>query len=281
MTLPSNPQTGEKMSETLVRFIVEHVLGVRVCCYDDRRGISRPDAIIHRNGGVPLEIVSDPLVSDLQLTNALRRIDRRATFAGLQHGYLVCLTNAARVKDLSWLERTLHLLENPAEQHSVARRTKEYMFIKPVESFSAGEVRFTTGQGGGRPIPHAHDLVSEATSILARPQYADVARKLGNHGGAERHAVLVVDEDKTSTFSWLREAESDDVAQLPAPELPEGITHLWITPRYGPGLTALWSPPTGWQGEAWRWGHPTDALEAWEDPLCLENHAAEPQPGTA
>lgn len=37
---------GEKPSETLVRLIVERSLGVRVCCYDDRDGNSKPDAII-------------------------------------------------------------------------------------------------------------------------------------------------------------------------------------------------------------------------------------------
>ena len=52
--MPSQPtgHHGEKPSETLVRLIVERSLGVRVCCYDDRDGNSKPDAIIHRRGGV-------------------------------------------------------------------------------------------------------------------------------------------------------------------------------------------------------------------------------------
>lgn len=67
--MPSQPtgHHGEKPSETLVRLIVESSLGVRVCCYDDRDGNSKPDAIIHRQGGVPLEIVSDPHKADVQL----------------------------------------------------------------------------------------------------------------------------------------------------------------------------------------------------------------------
>lgn len=62
---------GEKPSETLVRLIVERSLGVRACCYDDRDGNSKPDAIIHRQGGVPLAIVSDPHKADVQLLSAL------------------------------------------------------------------------------------------------------------------------------------------------------------------------------------------------------------------
>lgn len=44
--MPSQPtgHHGEKPSETLVRLIVERSLGVRVCCYDDRDGNSKPDA---------------------------------------------------------------------------------------------------------------------------------------------------------------------------------------------------------------------------------------------
>ena len=98
---------GEKPSETLVRFIVERCLKVRVCCYDDRSGSSRPDAIIHSNGGVPLEIVSVPSKSDVQLLSALDKIGRRTEFAGLQRGYWVCLTDKARVNDLRWLQELL------------------------------------------------------------------------------------------------------------------------------------------------------------------------------
>lgn len=266
---------GEKPSETLVRFVVERCLGVRVCCYDDRSGNSRPDAIIHRKGGVPLEIVSDPLKSDVQLLSALDKIGRRAEFAGLQRGYWVCLTDKARVKDLGWLEKLLRQLDDPEQRNLVPRRSNAYEFTEPQERLGPGEVWLTSGSSGGRPLPSPPEVVTAACAVLAQPGYADVARKLDAYGGVERHAVLIVDDEKDSTFSWLREATPANVDELPPPELAPEINHLWITRRYVPGLTIAWSEAAGWQGIAWDWGHPVDALDAWDDPACPDDHRPE------
>lgn len=86
MTPRQGGHHGEKPSETLVRFIIEQALGVRVCSYDHRGGSSRPDGIVHRHGGVPLEIVSDPLKSSNRLLSALNKIGRRAQFDDLSGG---------------------------------------------------------------------------------------------------------------------------------------------------------------------------------------------------
>lgn len=268
---------GEKPSETLVRLIVERSLGVRVCCYDDRDGNSKPDAIIHRQGGVPLEIVSDPHKADVQLLRALDRIDRGTEFAGLRHGYWVSLTHKARVKDLEWLEVLLHQLEDPAQHAAVPRRADEYEFISRQDHLLPGEVRLTSGSSGGRPMPSPTNVVRAACDVLGQPAYADVSRKLAAHGGAERHAVLIVDEEKDPSFDWLREATSGDVSQLSPPEFAEEITHLWITRRYVPGLTVAWSPATGWHGFDWQGGHPVDELDEWDDPKCQDDH----RPGAA
>lgn len=268
---------GEKPSETLVRFIVERSLGVRVCCYDDRDGSSKPDAIIHRQGGVPLEIVSDPHKADVQLLSALDKIDRRTEFSGLRHGYWVSLTHKARVKNLGWLEKLLHQLEDPEQQDSVPSRANEYEFISPQDHLLPGEVRLTSGSSGSRPMPSPTNVVKAACGVLGQPAYADVARKLAAHGGAERHAVLIVDEEKDPSFDWLREATSDNLSQLSAPKLADEITHLWITRRYVPGMTVAWSQATGWQGFDWPGGHPVDELDGWVDPECPDDHT----PGAA
>ena len=112
----------------------------------------------------------------------------------------------------------------------------------------------TSGSSGVRPLPSPPDVVTAACAVLAQPRYADVGRKLGAYGGIERHAVLIVDDEEDSTFSWLREAAPADVDQLPPPELAPEITHLWITRRYVPGLTIAWSQVDGWKGTAWDWG---------------------------
>ncbi len=275
MVARRNPQTGEKLSETLARFLVEQVLGLRVCCYDDRRGTSRPDAIIHRNGGVPLEIVSDPLASELELMSALKKHNNPMTVSGLRRGYLVSVSPDARIKDIA--NRLREMLCELDEQPNCTRWSRPMQgcdsicfapFLEP------GEVLLTSGGGGGRPDVDGSAVVIEASAILARPQYADVARKLAAYGGAERHVVLIVDEDKAAAFSWLHQAELQDVVQLPTPELPSAITHLWITSTLPRDVIMRWSPTAGWRGEKWRWGPPDEALRSWDDPPCLEEHRA-------
>jgi len=198
---------GEKPGETIARFIVENALQTRVCCYDDRGGTSRPDAIIHRNGGVPLEVVSDPNRAENQLHTALEKVGRRANFTGLAHGYWVSLTAKAKVKDMTWLETTLRNLEDPATRDQVKRRSDQYEFIAERDSFAPGEVRFSIGSGGGRPIPKGPEVVAAVCAVLARPAYTDVANKLEAYGGPERHAVLTVDSENDPTFEWLRNAD--------------------------------------------------------------------------
>lgn len=268
MSLRPTGHHGEKPSETMARFVVEKALGVRVCSYDDRRGVSRVDAIIHRHGGVPLETVSAPWVAGNKQSSALDRRGRRARFDGLTYGYKVCLTSSARVNDLRWVEPTLRRLESPETGERVPSRTEDYEWIVRFPFVSAGDVLFTTGGGGGRADYHPTEVVHAASAILARTDYADVARKLDDYGGHERHAVIIVDDDETPAFGWLRELRLVDLERLPDPELPEEVTHLWLTPRGVRGMTMLWSASTHWRGMAWRWDDPVDALNAWDDPTC-------------
>lgn len=263
---------GEKPNETLVRFIVEQALGVRVCSFDDRRGVSRVDAIVHRQGGVPLEIVSAPWEAGNRQTSALRKRGSRKRFNGLRHGYKVCLTSEARINDLAWVEPTLRQLEDPAKADLVPSRTKNYYWIVQFPFVGAGEVLFTQGGGGGRPAHAPADVVTTASAILARTEYGDVPRKLGAYGGDERHAFLIVDRERHPEFGWLRRATVSDLVLLPEPLLPPEVTHFWISPRTTPGLTLLWSAVEGWQGTQWRWGDPVVALGAWDDPVCPVEH---------
>ena len=272
MTQRPSGHHGERPSETVVRFIVENALGIRVCCYDDRRGVSRVDAIIHRHGGVPLEIVSAPWIAGNKQTSALNKRGRLTRFDGLKHGYKVWLASAARVNNLGWVEPTLRQLEDPETCEHVPSRTENYVSIVRFPFVTAGEVLFTIGGGGGRSDSRAPELVTAASAILARKDYADVARKLDAYGGEERHAVIIVDDEEIPAFGWLREPHSADLERLPDPELPEEITHLWLTPRGVVGMTILWSASTRWRTTAWQWGDPVDALKAWDDPACPVNH---------
>lgn len=274
MDVRRNPATGERWSETLARFVVEQHLGVRVCCHDDRRGTSRPDAIIHRRGGVPLEIVSDPLKGDVELAGAIDKAKRSGPIrvAGLRRGYVVSLNRRARLRDLTWLEEVLRLHDDPETRGAAPSSGDAYEFVLPLDSIPAGEVRFAIGSSGTRTHAEPAEVVDAAIEILARPEYVDVGRKLSEFGGPERHAMLIVDDEKSHAFGWLLEAPLSDVRALPCPALPAGITHLWLMRSGIAGVGLHWEPASGWGGFEWQWGHPRDALDAWSDPHCDERH---------
>jgi hypothetical protein len=180
--------------------------------------------------------------------SALTKRARGLEISGLQFGYKVLLTSKARVDKLDWVESTLRRLEDPEARSAVPRRTENYESIVSWPALSPGQVIFATGGGGGSAHYNAENVVTAATEMLTRVDYADVARKLGAHGGAERHAVVIVDEEQTPAFAWLRQGRPDDLRYAPEPSLQEEITHLWISPRNPQALTVRWSPDGGWNG---------------------------------
>jgi hypothetical protein len=263
---------AERPGETFARYAVEQILGVRVCRYD-RGGNSQPDGIIHRSGGVPLEIVSDPHQADLQRLNALEKRGWTAHIDGLQHGYQVFLEpDAPPLKDLTWLANILRIKEDPALQDLFSPAGKGYSLIVAEPTLAPGEIAFSASWGHGGPMLATGDLAQAASEILSRPAYADVARKLERYGGTERHAYVIGDAAKSSTFRSLMNLVHEDLDGEPAPTLPSGITDLWIGARHFPQTVAHWSAADGWTGYEWAWLHPKEILTGgWDDPDCSDH----------
>lgn len=263
---------AERPGETFARYAVEQVLGVRVCRYD-RGGDSQPDGIIHRSGGVPLEIVSDPNRADLQRLNALEKRGWTAKIEGLQHGYQVFLEpDAPPLKDLTWLANILRTKEDPALRDFFSPAGKGYSLISEDPTLAPGEIVFSASWSHGGPMIQTGDLASAVSEILGRSAYADVPRKLARYGGAERHAYVIGDGANSSTFRSLMNLIPEDLESEPAPSLPAEITDVWIGARHFPQTVAHWSSTEGWTGHEWAWLHPKDILAgAWDDPDCTEH----------
>jgi len=266
----------ERPGELLARYAVEQILGVRVCRYD-RGGNSQPDGIIHRAGGVPLEIVSDPHQADLKRLSALDKYGWTATISGLQHGYEVFLEpDAPPLKDLTWLKKILQLKEaakaNPELRHLVSPTGKGYSLISEEPTLAPGEISFRASWSHSGPMLETGDLATAVSEILGQPAYSDVRHKLALYGGAERHAYVIGDAGKSSTFRSLMNLAPEDLEGEPAPALPAVITHVWIGARYFPQTVVHWSAADGWSGHVWTWLYPQEIVAGeWDDPDCAEH----------
>jgi hypothetical protein len=76
----------------------------------------------------------------------------------------------------------------------------------------------------------------------------DVPQKLAASGHPERHAFI------WATFTTPYEIASildGDAFPTQAPQLPDGVTHLWVGAWYARTRTLYWRPDHGWS-EAYR-----------------------------
>lgn len=262
---------AERPGETLARYAVEQILGVRVCRYD-RGGNSQPDGIIHRDGGVPLEVVSDPYKKDLQLMRALDKMQRRATIAGLQHGYeLWILPEAPPLKDLTWLAELCRAKEDPNRRDLIPPISDWYSRLEIDPDLAPGEIVFTPAWFSEGPIPGPGDIAKAVGEILSREAYADVPRKLAAYGGTERHAFVIGDQSNNPIFGRLMGLDPAALDEEPDPNVPAEVTHLWVGARHHPQTVAQWTRGIGWSGHEWEWDHPKVVIESWDDPECVEH----------
>lgn len=168
------------------------------------------------------------------------RIDRLYS-GGLQH--LINEMNAAEVPQLtvwpSW-PRT--------EVAEIARKLGiEYLWRSSIDDPAVG-IYFLPGPPGAF-IPENPDVIVDwVEGVLADPDYLDTTAKLLAVTCDERHVFLMTgSRTDAGVEERLRRVET----ALPRrnPEMPEGITHLWLAPQFGPPVAALWSSSAGWSYE--------------------------------
>lgn len=136
----------------------------------------------------------------------------------------------------------------------------------------------------GDPI----DVVPWVARVLDRE--ADVAEKLERHGGPQRHAFLWATLGSAwainSALDWHEDSpplpkpigpEIDEEfwdmllgpehlrpepAPLTDPDLPAGISHLWLASTLSGRGALHWSPDGGWERTGWRTPEHEDAIDA-------------------
>lgn len=103
--------------------------------------------------------------------------------------------------------------------------------------------------GAGGVVPQDPDVISAWISdVLADPNYRDTTAKLLARACDERH-VFLMSGSLTPFGVDERLRRVTDALPVAPPSVPDGITHVWVTPRFGPDHVALWSP-AGWSAVA-------------------------------
>ena len=245
--------------------VVRAHLQVPVVQHDDQSVAGMYDLKIEypdgRVGAVEVTAAENQDLAERQAALAGRRallLDDRLT-----HGWLVVLRDSAQVNVARERLSTLLLrLESVGLQEASVfsagglYEEDEHAWLPEQLARSQVQTAKTTGGPAGTVImtgpmrvsflsQEPDDVVTFVEDFVAsRP--SDVAR-LGRAGTPERHLFICSGVFSTGWVS-LRALELD-VPQLPrrAPQLPEGVTHVWVAPEVTPpARIVVWSATTDW-----------------------------------
>lgn len=259
----NRPAEGEL--EQWAREIVAFELGVEVTRNDDGTADGQPDALIHLpRGPVPLEVVADHDVPYLKLQDAGRKRGKRIPTPFGQTGWFVSLRHSSDrrlvderlpklLKDVptEWFATgsapfdDVLLFDDPEYTHLSYLLDKigvVYLSAWPAEP---GVIRLS--EEGWYSWDDPIELVPWISRVLQRER--DVPTKLARHGGAQLHAFIWA----TPGSSWyvnstLRHDDDDEpvTPDLP-PDLPPGVTHVWVASVMSRRHVLYWGAEEGWK----------------------------------
>jgi len=245
-----------KRGEVAARLIVHRALGVAVLEHDTQAAAAMVDATFTNRDGTTaaMEIVRVVDEAAAELRNAVSK-DRRV-IDGLESGWGMGLLRTARVNEI---HRTLGPLLLELESRGIDSVAADSALAD--NRFAAEWIRThhvrrlirMPGWPAGRiyaSMPSEHgvgadpdDLPRWVTTVLGQARYVDVGQKLAAHPAVDqRHAFLWA--DSPDGFQLVPVLDGRISSEIPAPDLPDGITHVWVATMQG--LAAAWSPERGW-----------------------------------
>jgi hypothetical protein len=256
---------AEGLEECVARELVALELNVEVSRYDDGSADNQPDALIHfPTGPVPLEVVRDHDVAFNRFDNAARKIGWSVITSPDQPGWYVSLRHTA---DLRHVRAQLPALLQDLPVHWFQSEStpgdavflqddREYalasyllerlgvVFLQPLPE-KAGVIRLTAE--GWYSWDDPIELIPWISRVLTR-EY-DVSEKLAKHGGAQRHAFIWTSTGSPWSVNSMLRHDDDDEPSVPhePPQLPSGVTHLWVASSMSRRDLLYWSPEDGWK----------------------------------
>ncbi|WP_157987991.1 hypothetical protein [Jiangella endophytica] len=249
---------AERRSETLARMVVSHVLELEVRRHDDGRRPSLVDAqIMFPSCPAGMEVVSDESPDERRQSAALDKFGRVLDVPGLTHDWLVWLRRTADVRRVRL--KLPGLLRQVERGDLIIRKPS----VVPDEFTGIGIFRIVESRLSESDSPQVR-LMTEPWSGSAEDesldrwlrkmfeQHADVPRKLAAHPTEHGHAFLWIGMRTENSVQLALENRGQG---LPGtnPELPQGVTHLWVASPFSSQGVLAWFPDRGWWRTPWRW----------------------------
>jgi hypothetical protein len=245
--------------EAIARRAIEVVHGVEITPHDDNSKPSMVDFLLHR-GGERVGCAEISRITDPTSQRGEAILGRQEVRADSLHWTWDCAVDRldARQGDNARVEALLRPLEALGFEGPVGE-DQDTSRLDPAGRQVVREAALQLQELGvvyARVVGHEHGLVilsSAGFSISRGPddildavaafftEHTDVAIKLSNHDGPERHAFLWVDHHEWGSWRAL------DAGTLPGspPTIPDAVTHLWLAPW------TSWSNPEGQR--VWIW----------------------------
>ncbi len=121
--------------------------------------------------------------------------------------------------------------------------------ITRVERKAPAVAVFFLGGGMGEIVPTDPNVVTDwVDGVLASPEYSDTTGKLLALEADERH-VFLMSGDRTPFGADERLRRLEEALPDRAPQIPPGISHVWVVPQFGGAVAGLWAVDGGWSTE--------------------------------
>lgn len=259
----------ERLNERAARHVVSAVLGVAVDRHEDGKAPSQVDALIRwpERPAAALEIVADHESKFNKQWDALEKVRHHVNVSRLDKRWSVHILRSARVTKLvKELPDVLRSLQHaPGAVDGWARRNLPAELAglgvasaRPLDD-SGGRIELLTEGWSG--CASSDDPVGEwVTGVLTR--HPDVPAKLRVHPSPEKHAFIWTTIGSSYEVQFALE---DRGQSLPTrePELPEGVTHVWVAGSMSSQGCLAYFPERGWWRTGWAW--PPEGLNLDED----------------
>ena len=248
---------SERPNERAARHIVASVLGVRVRRFEDGTADRQVDAVIALpDGDAGLEVVADHEDAFNAQWDALEKVGHKVAVPSLGNAWSAQLSRSAKVKravqQLPEIVLTLDAaLRDPEVDTQSALDDMERLGVRmlyPLKGGASGYVNLhAEGWGGAASAQTMAEFVERL--LAAAP---DVPLKLAAHPTAEKHAFIWTTIGTDYGIQFQLETR-DQPLPTTAPDLPSGVTHVWVAGSFTSQGVLAWFPDRGWWRPDWVW----------------------------
>ena len=249
----------EKPNEVLARHVVSQSLGLPVRRFEDGKADSQVDAVIEFPDGreAALEIVADHEGAFNAQWAALEKVGHQIEVPELAHVWSAQLARRARVKEVvKQLPSLVVALEgagflDPGRGGSmpadVARLGVQMLYTLDDPDRSGRINLHAEGWSGWASSESINDYVERVLT-----EAADVPAKLAAHPLREKHAFIWTTIGSEYGIQSRLERREQPLPEG-APDLPRGVTHVWVAGSFTSQGVLAWFPERGWWRSGWEW----------------------------